>query len=476
MGVTGLSRSGSPLSISRPGVALVAVLATLCTITALTQTMVVPVLSKMSDDLDSSTQAVGWVVTLNLLAAATMTPLLSKLGDLRGRRRVLLGAVISIAAGSLLAACTSSLPALLAARMAQGASFCLFPLAVGILRDNLDPRRLPLAMSYLTGAVSVGAGLGLVVTGVLTHGDRDYRNIFWFTLALSASLLVAALIVVPKDRSTPGGTIDWFGAIWLGVALVLLLLPLTQGNDWGWTSPWTLGCLAGSVVAFSIWTAVETRATTPLVPVAMLRHPTLAATNVIGLFIGFGMFLIFLALSALVQVPDDHPHGFSASVLETSLIYLLPAAAIGVIVSPLGGAAVTRFGGRATLLGGSVFGLFGYGQLFAFHAEPWQVVVGGLVTNAAFSIGFAAVPAVIVSVVNPRDTAVANAMASIARTAGSALSSALVVALVAGRLMADGHPDETTFQIIFAIGAATMVVCIAAVLIGIPRGHATPAR
>ncbi|MET0578818.1 MAG: MFS transporter, partial [Ilumatobacteraceae bacterium] len=88
----------------RSGVALVLVLCLLSTVTALLQTMAVPVLGKMSRDLEVSTAAIGWVVTVNLLAAAVLTPVLSKSGDLHGRRRLVLVVVAAVAAGSLLAA------------------------------------------------------------------------------------------------------------------------------------------------------------------------------------------------------------------------------------------------------------------------------------------------------------------------------------------------------------------------------------
>ncbi len=464
-------------SVRRPGVPLVVVLSTLATVTALLQSMVVPVLGKMSHDLGVSTPAIGWVVTINLLAAAVLTPVLSKIGDLHGRRRVLLSIVALVAAGSLLAACTSSFAALLVARIAQGAAFCIFPLSVGIARDHLAAHRLPVAMSFLTGAISVGVGAGLVMTGILTHGDRDYRHIFWFTLTVSLVLLAAAIVIIPKDRPTDRGRVDWLGALGLAVALVLLLLTLTQGNTWGWASAPTLGCLVGSIVVFWLWLFTEKRVREPLVPIPMLRHRTLASTNIVGFFIGFGMFLIFLSITALVQVPTTHRHGFSASVIETSLIYLLPAAMIGIVASPLGGVSVSRFGGRVTLLAGSALGLLGYAQLAIWHSSPWQIILGAVVANAAFSIGFAAVPAIVVSVVRPQDTALANAVASISRSAGSAVGSALVVALIAGHLMSDGHPDEATFVIAFVIGTITMALSILAVLIGIPGqqyGAASP--
>jgi len=453
-------------------VALVAVLAMLSTVTALLQTMVVPVLAKISDDLDVSSAAVGWVVTVNLLAAAVFTPVLSKSGDLHGRRRVLLVVVGAVAVGSLVAAATSDYWILLAARAMQGASFCLFPLSVGILRSHLPMSWLSMGMSCLTGAISVGAGIGLVLTGLLTHGDRDYRNIFWFTLVLAVVLFVLALLVVPPEPARSAGRVDWVGGVLLGAGLILLLLAMTQGNAWGWTSPATLGCGAAGLLTLATWQQVERRVAEPLVPVAMLRDRTLASANVLAFMIGFGTFLVFLAVTALVQVPARDGHGFSASVLETSLVYLLPAACIGIVASPLGGVWVTRFGGRATLVVASVLCLVGYVQLLFWHGEPWLVILGALVTNAAFGIGFAAVPAVVVAVVAPHETALANAMASISRSTGAALGSALVVALIATHAMADGHPDESVFTIAFAIGAVSMALSAVVALVGIERRRA----
>lgn len=466
-------RRKAPRPTRTSSAALIVVLSLLATVTALLQTMVVPVLSKMSADLGVSSVAIGWVVTINLLAAAVTTPVLSKCGDLYGRRMMLLGIVAAVAVGCVLAAATSNYWALLVARVIQGCSFCIFPLAVALLRENVSARHMPLGISCLTGAISVGSGAGLVLAGILTHGDRDYRNVFWFTGAVAVVLLVMAIVVVPQDIPHKKGRVDWAGAFALGLGLVLLLLSVTQGNNWGWTSPVTISCLVGSVLVFIVWFGIEKRVSEPLVPIAMMKHRALAAVNVIGLAIGFGLFLVFLGITALVQVPDSHSHGFSASVLETSFIYLLPAASIGIIASPLGGVWVTRYGGRTTLFLASLIGLVGYVQLMFFHAQGWHIVVGGLVTNAAFNIGFAAVPAVVVSIVRPEETALANAMASISRTAGSALGSAMMVALIAGHLMTDQHPTEDVFVIAFGIGALTMVLSLVIALVWIPRHTAS---
>ena len=454
---------------------MVAVLMLLSMLTALTQTIVVPILGKISEALGESPTATGWAVTVNLLAAAVLTPLMSKAGDLHGRRRVLLAVLASVAIGSLLGAMTSSLWALLVARVLQGASFCIFPLSIGVMREHLTPRRLPFAMSLLTGMISVGAGAGLVVTGVLTHGDRDYRTVFWMAGAVSVVLFALTLLLVPRDRSRGRGRLDWAGSAVLGAALVLFLLPITQGNSWGWTSRATLGAFTASAAVFVLWWWLQSTTTEPLLRLEVLRHPTLAAVNLVGFFIGFGVFLIFLALPPLVQAPAEHG-GFSASVLETSMVYLLPAALIGVVASPVGGALVTRFGGRAALVTASVIGVAGYAQLALWHAAPWQIVLGGVLTNAAFNMGFAAVPAVIVSIVDHGETAIANAVSTLGRSAGSAMGSAMMVALLAGHLGPSGHPDEGAYVTAFLIGLATMAVSLLVSVVAVPPPGRTAAR
>lgn len=449
---------------SRP--LLVFALSLLATVTALLQTMVVPVLDQIGDALDVSASAVGWAVTVNLLAAAVFTPILSKIGDMYGRRRVLIGILITVAVGSLLAAVTSSLAMLLIARVMQGVSFGLFPLSIGILRAALPSHRLSAAMAMVSGAIGVGGGVGLVLTGLLLRNDGDYRRMFWLALVVVLVLTVFSFLTIPQDRPARRGRVDWIGGVLLGTSLVLLLLPLSQGHEWGWSSIATVGAFVGAFVSFIIWGLVERRVSEPLVPLSMLRSRPLMVTHAAGLFIGFGMFTTFLAISAFVQVPEEFGYGFSATVLQTSCIYLLPAATIGIITAPIGGHFVERFSGRTTLIIASVIGLIGFTQMAVLHTESWHIVVGGMVTNGAFSMGYAALPALVVAEVRPEETAIANGVNSIARSIGSALGSALVITLLSSRILDSGHAPRSSFTAAFIIGAVAMLCSAFIVIFG----------
>ena len=443
---------------------------------AVLQTLVIPVLTDIGEQLGVSPSAVGWVVTANLLAAAVMTPILGRLGDVYGKRPVLLWILVAMVLGSLLAAATSSLVLLVVGRVLQGASYGLFPLGIAVLRDALPAERLTSAMAIVSGTLGVGGGFGLVLTGLLTSGGADYRRIFWLATAVSVIGLVLAWWVVPRTEQPAGGRVDWWGGLVLGLSLVLLLLPLSQAHLWGWASAATIGCLIGSVVVFAAWFAMEHRITMPLVAPAMLTHRPVLVTNLAGLCVGMAMFISFLGVSMFVQTPTALAgYGFSASVLAASVVYLLPGALVGVLASPLAGRLVWRAGGRLTLVLALVLATAGFLLLAALHDASWQVIAGAILVNTGVSVGYAAMPALLVAEVAVEDTGVANSVNSIARATGSAIASAVVVTLLASEVLPGiGLPTEGVYTLIFGIGTAICVLTAVLVIFGLPRNLRRP--
>ncbi|GAA0380679.1 hypothetical protein Acor_02280 [Acrocarpospora corrugata] len=260
------------------------------------QTLVVPVIANIQADLRVSASAVSWVVTANLLAAAVLTPLLGRLGDLRGRRPVMLGVLAVVLIGSVIAATTIDLPLLLLGRVMQAASFGLFPLSIGMLRGELPPNRLTGAMALVSGMLAVGAGVGLVITGLLMRSGGDYHRLFWLATLMTAAGFAGAWML-PRRAAVATGRIDWTGAVLLGTGLVLLLLALQEGNTWGWASAGILASLAGAVAVLTVFVLFERRIGQPLVSTRMLTYRPIVLANVAGLFLGVSMFVVFLSVS-----------------------------------------------------------------------------------------------------------------------------------------------------------------------------------
>ncbi|MGI5254846.1 MFS transporter [Actinacidiphila glaucinigra] len=434
------------------------------------QTLVVPVVGRIEADLHVSPTSAAWVVTANLLAAAVLTPVVGRLGDLRGRRSAMIAVLAVVVAGSVLAATTSSLPLLLVARVLQASSFGLFPLSIGVLREELPPSRLTTAMALVSGMLAVGAGMGLVVTGLLMKGGGDYHALFWLSTALSLVGL-AAVCVLPRRSSATRGRIDWTGAALLGLGLVLLLMPLEGGNSWGWGSRRVLGMLVAAGVVLAVFVLVERRVDEPLVTTRLLRHRQLGVANLAGLFFGLTLFVAFLGVSNFVQAPRGLAgYGFGATVLAASL-YLLPGSLAGVFTSPLAGRLVARRGARLTLVLGTFFAIAGFAFLAAFHSMGWEIVAGSILVNTSVMFGYAAMPAIIVEHAAPSETGIANSLNAIYRSVGMALGAAFVVTVLT-RNPIEGLPvplpHEEQFVVVFTVAAVLGCVFAALVWFGLP--------
>lgn len=440
---------------------------------AVLQTAVVPVLGVIADQLGASTVAVSWVVTANLLAAAAATPLIGRLADLNRKKHVLLTVLAVVLVGSLLAATTTSLPLLVLARILQAASFALYPVSIAILREELPENRIGSAMAVLSGTLGFGGGAGLVVVGLLMSGDGGYHRVFWLTTGFTVLVLAIVLTVVPNRARATTGTIDWIGALGLAVGLSAVLLSITQGHAWGWGSPQTVACLAGGVIVLVGWWQWERRVSQPLVSTRMLAQRSMLLTNVATVFVGMGLYFAFLGLTQFVQMPGGPDgYGFGATVLQASVVYLLPGAITGFVVALISGRFIDRFGARPVLVVAAVAGIVGFLLAAFVHSAAWQVIIANVLANGYISLGYGALPALVVADSDAGETGVATGMNAIARTVGSSTAAA-VVAVLLGRTDAAGVPLESSFIAIFSAGAVTALLAMVLIAASRPRS-ATP--
>ncbi|MFJ3633699.1 MFS transporter [Streptomyces sp. NPDC090112] len=469
----------SPASGARNETVVVFALSLAAMVVSMMQTLPVPILGLIREDLGASTAGVSWVTTATLLSAAVFTPLLGRFGDQHGKKPTLVAVLGVMVAGSVLTALASSLPLLIVGRVLQGAATAIFPLALSVLREEVRPQKLPGAMALVSGTLAFGSGLALVATGLLTSGpDADYRNAFWMATGLALLALLAVLVLVPATRHKTGGRTDVLGALTLGTALLLLLLGISQGHEWGWTSGRTLGSFAGAAVMAAVWVVTELKVADPLVDMKMFVHRPVLMANLAGVLVGFGMFASFLGVSYLVQMPEALTgYGFDASILRASVQFLLPSAIVSLLASPIGGQIVRHRGPRAALGLAAVFGAVGFGWLVLDHGHAFSVIGSGLVVGAAVSFGYAAMPAVIMSSVPPHQSGIANGINSISRSTGSAIGSAVVTTILASKTIehlpagVPPLPAESGFTLTFGIGAVAFALVGLIGWFGLRAGH-----
>jgi hypothetical protein len=314
--------------------------------------------------------------------------------------------------------------------------------------------------------LSLGAGLGLVLTGVLTRGGADYHRIFWLASGVSAVALAALAWTVPVRPRHLAGRLDVVGAAILAAGLAPLLLGLSQTSRWGLGSAATLGCLAASAVVLVVWVRWERRTPAPLVDPEMLRRRPVLVTNLAGLFVGLANFACVLGVTRLVQVPHvAGGYGFGASVLTASVLFLLPATLCSAVAAPLGGELVHRLGGRRAMIAGGLLGATGFlGLALLHHGRGW-VIGSAILVLCSVSFAYAAMPALLAAEIEPAHTAVANSINSVARWIGGALASAMVVSVLA----ADRLPPELAFVAVFLVVAAGCLASAVLVARGLPR-------
>ena len=421
------------------------------------QSLVVPVLPALQREFHTSPSLITWTLTAWLLSAAIATPILGRVGDMVGKRRTLLVVLAALALGSLIAATAPTIGVLLIGRVVQGLGGAMFPLAFGIIRDNLPAARVPAAIGALSAVIAVGSGLGTILAGPIVDG-LGWRWLFWIPLIATAVAGLLAALVIPESTSRAEGRINWPAATLLAGWLVALLLPLSEGMVWGWGSPLVIGLFVLAAVLLAAWIVVEVRSRTPLIDMRIMRLPGVWTVNLAALFIGAGMFGIFAFFPRFVQTPVSAGYGFGATVGESGILMLpmlIAMALAGFASGPLG----RRVGFTSQLVGGSVLMVIA-ALGFAFeHGSTLAISIEAGITGLGLGIAYAAMTSLIVQGVPTSQTGVASGMNANIRTIGGALGSTIMAAIVTSSLEPSGIPQEAGYTngylvlAIFAFGA-----------------------
>jgi MFS family permease len=252
---------------------------------AFQQTAVVPALPTIETALAAPTRLSAWLLTGYLVIACVSAPLLGKLGDRFGKRRLILFALGAFLVGSVGAALSPSIGWLIACRTLQGLGGAVFPLSQSVVRDELPPEAVGTGMGWMTAAFGLGGTLGLGLTGLLVEA-ASWRAVF----VAGAIVVVAAVVLVrafvPPSPVRNPARLDLPGAGLLAGGLGALLLPITEGARWGWLSAPTLAFALAGVAALAIWVVRELRTPEPLVDLRALGARPVLFANLTTVLLG----------------------------------------------------------------------------------------------------------------------------------------------------------------------------------------------
>jgi EmrB/QacA subfamily drug resistance transporter len=441
---------------------------------ALLQSLVAPALPEIQRDLGASATEVAWLLTAYLLSASILTPVVGRLGDMFGKEHTLLVALVVLAAGTALAGLAHTIGLLIAARVVQGCGGAIFPLAFGIIRDEFPRDRVAHGIALISALLGIGGGLGIILAGPIVDA-LNYHWLFWIPLVLVIVAIVATLLFVPESPIKSPGKVNWAGAALLAGWLVCLLVAISEGSDWGWGSPRTIGLFLAAAVLLVAWIYNELHAAEPLVDMTMMRIRGVWTVNVAAFLVGAGMYSSFILLPEFTEMPRAAGYGFHASVTQAGL-FLLPSTVAMLVVSPLAGRLAGRVGSRVPLILGSITTSVSFAWLAVAHSHPWEIYVGSALLGAGIGLAFASLANLIVEAVRPDQTGVATGMNTVMRSIGGSVGSQIVASIIAGTVVGTALPTEHGFTIAFAVAAvACGLAALASLAVPRPTRH-TPGR
>lgn len=430
---------------------------------SLLQTFAVPALPALRADLNTDATTVSWVISAFLVSSSVGTVILGRLGDIFGRKRLMLTSLAILGIGSLLAALSGSIGVLIAARAIQGLGAGTFALAFGLVREVFPLHRVPVVIGTISAVFGIGFGLGLVLPGPLIDAF-GWPSLFWASLILIAVAAAAVVAFIRVPAAPTVGRVDWAGAVLLSVALVALLLAVSQSRVWGALPLAAL--VVVSAVAFVVFFVIEARISSPLMNLGILRRRPVAAANVTALIIGFGMYGAFTLVPQLVQTPVSTGYGFGATTTQAGF-FLLPMAVTMLFAGPLAGRLGPKHGWTTTLVASCIIGGIGFAFLAIGRDSAWAIATGASIIGIGVGFAFSALANVVVAAVEPHETGEATGVNTILRAIGGAFGAQTASAIVAGNTLAETTtPAPGGYTLAFTLSAVALAIAALAALIG----------
>lgn len=434
-------------------------------VTAVMQTLAVPLLPTLITAFNTTHEAVSWVVTASLIAGAVSTPVLGRLGDMYGRREVMLGALLSLVAGSLLAALSTHIPLLIVGRTLQGIALAVVPLGIGILRDVL-----PRTGRLLIRADEHHHGRGRSRRRPTDLADRPLRRLACRVLD---ERRIRARRPPPRARiraphpHPARRTLRRRGHPRPHRRPRLLPRRRLPRQRMGWTSPLVLGLFAAALLVGVGWAYYETRIPSPVVELRSMANRGVLLSNLATLLVGFSFFVNSLVTSQLVQEPPETGYGLGYSVIVGGLC-MLPASLTMLLFAPIAARIAAVRGPKTTVMFGLVLMAVGY-LLRLFTSEHLvTIIVGATIVGIGTAFPYSTLPALLMQHVPREQTGAANGVNVLMRAVGQAVCSAVVAAVFGSMTMETTGGTAPTFEAYLTTFFLAACFAVAALVVTLP--------
>lgn len=431
--------------------------------------MLTPSLPSIARQYKVSIATVSLVISLYTVFGTAVNPVIGKLGDIYGKKKVLIYVLVIYSIMVAITSFATNFTVLLTSRTIQGIGLGIFPLAFSMVREQFPRERVPRAEGILSAMFGAGAAFGLPIGAAIANSYGWQAN-YHVALPFIAGLTILIYFIV-KESAFMNRTakLDYVGAAWLGAGLAAIVFGLSEGASWGWTSVSVLGLIFGGFVSLLPLVVYERRVPEPILNLKLLGIRNVLISNIVGLASGAALFLAFQAITYKLELPP--PSGYGFDILTTGL-YLFPLAiAILVVAIPVG-RLVAKYGAKPFLYAGCVVGALGF---LLLSTATSAVQIAGYLVIASAGLAMLLVPSqnLLVLSVQRRQMGLATSLNTVFRNIGSSIGApiagSLLSTFVVSRVI-DGQtfslPTEAAFQYAYYIAVVGFAIALVVALFG----------
>ncbi|MDQ3084448.1 MAG: MFS transporter [Thermoproteota archaeon] len=379
-----------------------AILSSLALITMYGETMLIPAIPYLIDDFKISYNTSSWILTAYLIAGAVMTPIIGKLSDIYGKKKILMIVIVIYSVGSFLGGLSNDIFMMIISRVIQGIGLAMFPVAFAIIREKFPHEKLAIGQGIFTAVFSAGAivGLGLGAT-IVEYFSWHMTFLSIVPLMIILSIVVLRWVRIDSEKliSRIRGSIDITGTLVLvGIVSTFLtgltLLPNSISGPNNNHMVIILALFMISIALLPLFIFTQKRAQSPIMDLNLLKDTILLPTNILIMSIGVAFFIIYQTLPILIQSPT--PLGFGGGPIATASVQL-PFMVLSFVISILSGFLISKIGNIKPTLIGSIISTIGFFLLFIYH--PSELVISLELCIIAIGLAFAEIGAFNISLV-----------------------------------------------------------------------------